>query len=294
MRMRETRRGTIRRLLGLGGALAAAGVSVGCGVERRWAATALPAVGALLRSQDTSVAALQARPHASTPPLDEVPGLRPLGLDAGRDALLYVPIGYQATTPAPLVLSLHGAGGNAQGGLYPLQSLSDEGGFLVLAVPSRDRTWDAVLDTFGPDVAFVDRALDWTFERYAVDPDTIAVAGFSDGASYALSLGLANGDLFGRVIAFSPGFVATPPPRGRPRVFISHGTADTVLPIDRCSRRIVPRLQQADYDVTYQEFDGPHTVPPEIARMAAAWFLAERAAPISPTSPPGEAAPLPT
>jgi len=27
--------------------------------------------------------------------------------------------GYQANTPAPLVLSLHGAGGDAQGGLYP-------------------------------------------------------------------------------------------------------------------------------------------------------------------------------
>jgi len=32
--------------------------------------------------------------------------------------------------------------------------------------------------------------------------------GFSDGASYALSVGITNGDLFTHVIAFSPGFVA--------------------------------------------------------------------------------------
>jgi phospholipase/carboxylesterase len=80
-----------------------------------------------------------------------------------------VPTGYQASLPVPLVLSLHGAGGNAQGGLYPLQPLADSGGFLVLAVPSRGCTWDVVLGAFGPDVAFVDQALDWTFARYAVD-----------------------------------------------------------------------------------------------------------------------------
>jgi dienelactone hydrolase len=159
-------------------------------------------------------------------------------------------------------------------------------------VPSRGRTWDAVLDTFGPDVAFIDQAVAWTFARYAVDPDRVAVAGFSDGASYALSLGLANGDLFGRVMAFSPGFVAPAPPQGHPRLFVSHGTADMVLPIDQCSRRIVPRLERADYDVTYQEFDGPHTVPPEIAQAAVAWFLADRAVPAGPAAPPAdEAAP---
>jgi dienelactone hydrolase len=145
-----------------------------------------------------------------------------------------------------------------------------------------------VLGAFGPDVAFVDQALAWTFERCAIDPSYVAVAGFSDGASYALSLGLANGDLFERVMAFSPGFVAPAPPQGRPRLFLSHGTADTVLPIDRCSRRIVSLLRQADYDVTYQEFDGPHTVPPDIAQTAVAWFLADRGVAAEPSSAPAD------
>jgi predicted esterase len=134
-------------------------------------------------------------------------------------------------------------------------------------------TWDVIEGGYGPDVAFIDRALDQTFSRYAVDPRHIAAEGFSDGASYALSLGLTNGDLFTSVIAFSPGFMAPEERQGSPRIFISHGTRDQVLPIDRCSRRIVPRLKSSGYDVLYREFDGPHTVPQEIVRESLDWFL---------------------
>ena len=102
-----------------------------------------------------------------------------------------------------------------------------------------------------------------------------AVVGFSDGASYALSLGPTNGDLFTRVIAFSPGFASPGARRGMPPVFVSHGTRDGVLPIERCSRRIVPRLEREGYEVCYREFDGPHTVPRSIAHEALGWFVAD-------------------
>jgi predicted esterase len=55
---------------------------------------------------------------------------------------------------------------------------------------------------------------------------------------------------------------------GKPAVFISHGQADTVLPIQRCSRRIVPQLQADGYQVDYREFAGGHTVPAELATAA--------------------------
>jgi phospholipase/carboxylesterase len=58
----------------------------------------------------------------------------------------------------------------------------------LLAPDSRDRTWDVILSSFGPDVDYIDRALGSTFQRYAIDPDRIAIGGFSDGASYALPL----------------------------------------------------------------------------------------------------------
>lgn len=76
-----------------------------------------------------------------------------------------------------------------------------------------------------------DEALAHTFEHYTVDPSRVAIGGFSDGASYALSLGLGNGDLFRHIIAFSPGFAVPPRQLGSPRIFMSHGTKDRVLPI---------------------------------------------------------------
>jgi phospholipase/carboxylesterase len=101
----------------------------------------------------------------------------------------------------------------------------------------------------------------------------VAISGFSDGASYALSVGLANGDVFSHVAAFSPGFVPRAVRVGRPRVFISHGTMDEVLPIASCSRRIVADIRRGGYDVRYDEFEGPHTVPVAVARAAIDWFL---------------------
>ncbi|HEV7992385.1 MAG TPA: hypothetical protein VGP25_11215 [Gemmatimonadaceae bacterium] len=127
---------------------------------------------------------------------------------------------------------------------------------------------------FGPDVTFIDSALAATFERCAIDPHRLAVGGFSDGASYALSIGLGNGDLFTHVLAFSPGFMAPAEQIGAPRCYVSHGTRDQVLPIDHCSRRLVPVLRDAGYDVRYREFDGPHTVPAELAREAVEWLVA--------------------
>jgi phospholipase/carboxylesterase len=203
-------------------------------------------------------------------------GLRPLGLGGRRDGFLYVPKEYRADRSAPLVVMLHGAGGNARHALAPWQKLADDAGLLLLAPDSRGPTWDIIAeDGYGPDVAFIDRALAYVFERYAVDAARVAVEGFSDGASYALSLGLTNGDLFTHVVAFSPGFLAPAAQRGEPELFISHGVKDEVLRIGPCSRRIVPLVERAGYTVRYREFDGPHTVPEDIAREALVWFTAQ-------------------
>jgi predicted esterase len=215
---------------------------------------------------------LLARP---TQPTGTAPvGLQPLGLSAKRDGLLYVPKNYQASRPAPLVVMLHGAGGDARGGLTPFQNLADTAGLILLAPASRRQTWDVLFGDYGPDITAIDQALAQTFSRYAVDPTKMAIEGFSDGASYALSVGITNGDLFTHVIAFSPGFMAPASPVGSPRLFISHGTRDSVLPIDVCSRKIVPQVRGAAYDVLYREFDGPHTIPPAIADSALDWFTA--------------------
>jgi predicted esterase len=122
-------------------------------------------------------------------------------------------------------------------------------------------------------VAFIDEALRQVFRMHPVDPARIAVSGFSDGASYARSLGVINGGLFSHVLAFSPGFLIPTGAEDRPKVFVSHGIHDDVLPIGPCSRRIVPALEAAGYDVEYREFDGGHVVPREMVDRAVARFL---------------------
>ena len=195
---------------------------------------------------------------------------RPLGLERGRDAILQLPPN-ATSEPMPLFVMLHGAGGSGEGVLRRVAAAADDAGVAVLAPDSRDATWDAIRGDFGRDVEFVDRALAHVFETVSIDGARIAVGGFSDGATYALSLGLVNGDLFHRVVAFSPGFIVPGTAHGKPEFFISHGTADQILPIDRCSRIIVPQLQRRGYQVTFKEFEGGHQVPPEIAVDALRW-----------------------
>jgi phospholipase/carboxylesterase len=205
---------------------------------------------------------LTARPP-ETPPEGGPAGLRHLGR-----ALLYVPPG---DGPKRLVLVLHGATEVPENALMLLRPYATDQGLILLVPKSQAVTWDVVAQgRFGPDVAAIERLFEQVFAEYPVDD--VAVAGFSDGASYALSLGLTNGDLFRSVVAFSAGFIALQEPRGHPRIFISHGTDDSVLPIARTSRRGVPRLRAAGYRVLYREFDGGHEVPPRVAREAVAWL----------------------
>ena len=237
------------------------------------AATAMAASCRPAPSVETTKAApgrLFARP--ASPTLSPSIGRSALGLASGRDGILYVPASYNAAARAPLVLMLHGAGQSAEIGIRPFLPLADAAGLVLLAPDSRGSTWDFLYGPYAADVAFIDRALARVFQQCAIDPARIIIEGFSDGASYALSLGLTNGDLFSRIVAFSPCILAPAANIGRPRVFISHGTSDRILPIDNCGRRLAARLTAAGYAVEFREFTGPHAVPPDVARAAVEWL----------------------
>ena len=200
-------------------------------------------------------------------------GTHPLGLRPRRDGLLRVPSSLRQDRPLPLLVLLHGAGGTASQMLPMVADPADRHGVLIVAPSSEGGTWDVIRQGYGPDVEYLDRALDLVFSAFDVDSKRIAVGGFSDGASYALSLGIINGALFSDVLAFSPGFATPTQAEDSPRIFMSHGTEDEVLPIDRCSRRLAPAFRRSGYDLDYREFLGGHVVPAEMVERAFERFL---------------------
>ena len=222
---------------------------------------------------DTGNEHLTSRPR--TPTNTGPTGRSALGIGIDRDGFVYVPTGYDASKPASLVILLHGAGRSAlEWGSTLLNPLFDQRNIIALAPDSRGASWDLRLTGYGADVQFIDVALTKVFSTYAVKASSIALAGFSDGASYAVSLGLSNGDLFNAVMGYSPGFYEPGKLRGKPKVFLTHGTADTVLPFAWTSTQLAPSLTASGYSVRFEQFDGGHNVPIELFTASLDWWLA--------------------
>jgi predicted esterase len=212
---------------------------------------------------------LTARPAPPVATTDQT-GLLPLATSTGELlALAHVPEPAHGP-PYRLMLLLHGAGGSPRQALEIMLRHAEQQRLLIVAPQSAAASWDLIGVGFGPDIRRIDRILQQIFAAYPVAGRS--VGGFSDGASYALSIGLINGDVFDTVLAFSPGFAAPLVTHGKPRLFVSHGTRDRVLPIDRCSRPLVSRLRVLDYDVTYDEFDGGHEVPTPVTERCVGWL----------------------
>jgi phospholipase/carboxylesterase len=219
-------------------------------------------------------AKLHSQAHPPTRP-EPLPGLHSFGPADESIAFIYLPTAHRNGEIVPLLLMLHGARGNPRRAIDMVTDAAEETGAAVIAPQSAGATWDVLVGNYGPDVLRLSRILDEAFSELWVDPKRLAIGGFSDGASYALSLGLSNGRLFSHVIAFSPGLCAPGGYDGSPRIFVSHGLNDSVLPIDKASRPIVARLRQSFYDVQYREFQGAHALSPGIAREALTWLVGD-------------------
>src|SRR5512138_2081345 len=112
---------------------------------------------------------LTSRPR--TPSLTPAVGKSPLGIGIDRDGFIYVPPGYSPSTPAALIVLLHGAGrSSAEWASAPMDSLFGARNIVVVAPDSRGASWDLRLGGFGADVQFMNLALDYAFSRCAVNP----------------------------------------------------------------------------------------------------------------------------
>jgi len=125
------------------------------------------------------------------------------------------------------------------------------------------------------------RFIDELIGAYHLDPKRVYLLGFSQGAIIGLSLVLTRPDkiagiaaMSGRILPDVLPLMAPPGALAGLPIFVAHGTADPVLPIDygRASRALLAGLPVA---LTYREYPMGHQVTPESVRDVTAW-LAER------------------
>ena len=201
------------------------------------------------------------------------PGRHALTFPEGREAVLVVPEGLDLAHPIPLLVLFHGAGGEANKVLPHFVRWARTRRFLLLAPQSMFPTWDIVIGGHGPDLERLDAALSQVATHFRLDPAHLAFAGFSDGGSYALSVGLSNGDVASHVIALSAGFMNTFTRQGSPKVFIAHGRSDTQLPFETSARAHAMKLLEEGVDLTLLPFDGEHVIVPSVVERAVSFFL---------------------
>ena len=241
---------------------------------------------ALLIAVATSAPALAAGPELSTPPptaAPVTPERRSGVLTLAGGAFAYLPKGMTGA-PMPLLVAFYGAGGQASDVLASFRADADRDGFVLLIPTSKAGTWDMIEDLksrlgiemkvtprYGRDLKALDAALANVFARVAVDPKRIGMMGFSDGATYALSVGSANPQLVSSVIAFSPGPAFLGKSSATQRFFISHGEQDEVLPYSY-TRGLVARLRVKKAPLMFESFKGGHTVPKDVRAKALSFF----------------------
>lgn len=189
------------------------------------------------------------------------------------NAYAYVPA--TLSTPAPLIVLLHGAGGDAREFLDQFKRDADARGVILLSVQSDGRTWaQRKPQDSEADVANIKAALIGLSTKAPFEPGRTTVMGFSDGASYALSIGMAYPVLFHTIVAFSPGYAFAPRElETHQRIFIAHSRRDPILPAEN-TRQMVKGLERAGFAPEVHWFNGGHEIDPKLKKAAFDFALA--------------------
>lgn len=181
------------------------------------------------------------------------------------------------TTPAPVVIALHGGGGNADNAvtMTGFDRLAERDGFIAVypnGTARRDRrillTWNAghccaaAMEQRVDDVGFIGALIETLVASGRADPSRIYVTGMSNGGMMAHRLGR---ELSTKIAAIAPVVGAVfgdePPPLAPMPAFIVVGADDTVVPgaggslqlrgllgnRAAADRDVAPAAAQADY-----------------------------------------------
>ena len=152
--------------------------------------------------------------------------------------------------PAPLLVLLHGSGGEGRDMVAAWQQLAASEGFVVVGPDARDRkAWQIRAD--GP--AYVHQLVDAVEARHPIDRQRLYLFGHSGGAVYALTLSMIESEFFAATVvhagAWRTGreFIAVPYARRKIPIAIFIGDRDEYFPL-QSARRTQSALQEAGHD----------------------------------------------
>lgn len=213
--------------------------------------------------------------RAFNPPAD---GIAKIG-NGVTHAFLLTPPAIDPERRYPLITVLHGAGRQDELLCRGYRNEAAARDALILIPRSTDTTWDLLTGSDGPDLDFLSHLYDGIYQRLPIDPARQALIGYSDGASYALAIGLSNPRTFAAVMGWAAGFVAIDtnvmgPDDPKPRVLLEHGTHDTVFPYEQVCVPNVELLRRLGYAVDLRTDEGGvHWPSPAFQTTALDWFL---------------------
>lgn len=205
--------------------------------------------------------------------------------------LMVKPDDFEPNRVYPLIILLHGYGAhmNDLTGLSPMIDTQN----YIYAFPNgpisltigygiQGHAWSASVDG-GADEGLESSAdklivlFEEITERYKIDQGKVVLGGFSQGGMMAYLCGLPDPSTFPGIAALSSKIPEPtklesllPEDRSQP-IFISHGTADPVLPVEN-GRHARLFLEQNGYSPDYREYDMGHQIIETVVRDLTRWI----------------------
>lgn len=193
----------------------------------------------------------------------------------------------------PLLLLLHGYGSNEEDLFSFAEQLPGE--YLIVSarapysIPPYGNAWyainfDAGMNKFSDEVQavasrdLISKFIDELIEAYPVDKEKITLIGFSQGAILSYAVALTYPKKIQRVAALS-GYLNTEiagkeyrkDELAKLKLFISHGTADQVIPVD-WARKAPEFFRDLGIEPEYHEYPVGHGVAPQNFYDLLSWM----------------------
>lgn len=194
--------------------------------------------------------------------------------------------------PLPTLIALHGYGSHAYDllGLGPL--LADGG--LLLICPQAPHviepgapgySWASTIVTredatpdLAPAVESVLALVEHAVAHYPVDPERLAILGFSQGGGVAARAALAAPERFAGMALLSTstdeergGALTAAPGAGRVAALVQHGSNDATIAIAEAFATLM-RLQSLGLKPEFQQFAMQHEISAESAQALSTWL----------------------